>query len=85
MNKCEFCGANAKTIRMCADCFDTYRKLRVEDDRRERLNLRASGLQYDNSPEELAELARKYLHPALVKEVVDEAIEEIARGAYVLR
>lgn len=84
MNKCEFCGATAKTLRMCADCFDTYRKLRVEDDRRERLNLRASGLQYDNSPEELAELARKYLYPQLVDEAIDESVEKIARGAYVL-
>lgn len=80
MNKCEFCGAPTKTLRMCADCYDTYCRLRGEDERRERLNLRASGLSYKNSPEELAELARKYLHPQLV----DEAIEEIARGAYVL-
>lgn len=84
MNKCEFCGAPSQALQMCADCYDTYKRLRAEDQQRERLNLRASGLSYKNSPEELAELAKKYLHPALVKEVVDEAIEEIAGGAYVL-
>lgn len=80
MNKCEFCGAPTKTLRMCADCYDTYKKLRAEDQQRERLNLRASGLQYENSPEDLAQIARKYLSP----KAIDQTIQALAGGAYVL-